>query len=75
MGMVIYDSTLSGRGVADFARIEATSEEDIARQIAEDDEEAAREASVYAALRDKIVVNPVNNINASPQKTAAIQAK
>ncbi len=72
MGTILFDSRSSVRGTADFAIIDATSEEDIARQMAEDDAEAARDATSYAAMRDKIVGNLANNKKAPLEEPAEI---
>ena len=55
MGTVIFDSCSSDCGRVDWEKLESTSEEELALQIAEDDSEAAADAALYAAMRDKIV--------------------
>lgn len=72
MGTILFESSSSVRGTANFAIIDATSEEDIARQMAEDDAEAAKDAIAYAARRDKIVGNLAGNKNASLEEPTEI---
>ena len=60
MATIYYNSDKGSAGVADFAKIDATTEEDIARQIAEDDAAAAEDAALYAALHDEVAINLQN---------------
>ena len=73
MGTFLYNSSSSDKGTFDLAKIDATTEEDIAMQIAEDDADAAAEAELYAAIRDKIItaanarVKPVKRYKLKPE--------
>ena len=53
MPIIHYDSNNGNGGLADLAKIDSTTEAEIAMQIAEDDAEAAEDAAVGINLTNQ----------------------